>query len=172
MADMTRVLSADDATERLILADWLLDHGRTGEADLVRSGRAILADGIYILRGAGNDLFRRMAGWRSDQIAEHYGCGWDGDLNAYDHGCLFYDDRDRAQWGYANFVELYRHYESDSVLRVRSGTINRPDGHTIDRVYEPDQERRYPDATWKEWRVWKAINPLMSALGDRQRAVR
>ncbi len=64
-----------------------------------------------------------LAGWN---IAKHYNCGYSGDSDPIQHGGFFYDVRDWEKYGYANCVELWMDPESEDVLHVQTGTINKP----------------------------------------------
>ncbi|CAB4162724.1 hypothetical protein UFOVP785_97 [uncultured Caudovirales phage] len=131
-----------------------------------------------------------MSAW---DVAETFGCHYSGDSNAIEHGGYFYDASDWEEYGYASCVEFWLDPDAkEDTLRILVGTINKPNDMSgpfsccdtpeseqdnihaqIDAVrsycgIEPDDYQEFNRvcklATWKEWRIWKSVCPLLFNL--------
>ena len=137
--------------------------------------------------------FHALASMSAWDVAKTLGCYYSGDSNAIEHGGYFYDASDWEAYGYASCVEFWLDPEAkEDTLCILVGTINKPDDMSsafsycgtpegehenihaqIDAVrsycgIEPDDyqefQRAYKLSTWKEWRIWKRVTPLLLQL--------
>lgn len=138
----------------------------------------------------------KLASLSAWEIADHFGCHYDGDSNPIEHGGFFYDTRDWESGGYASTVEFWWDDDADQLV-VQRGTISKPQdlaacwncaGTPDDPDLRNDTRAQieavksywgitpdgvtYPDLMnfrlddWAEWRLWRSVAPWLKALGD------